>query len=106
MEKQDLLKHCKLYDGNPECPKDVFSIQYGFLFWEAEELFVNKQDPEFVESIVSSFLNCGLAGECMSIPIQLRACLFSVFCKGADTDPESLSIAFKTNVLPKYLALP
>lgn len=106
MEKLDFLKQCKLYKGQTECPAELNNTQYGPLFWDAERLYVEHQEPEFISGTVGAFLECGLAGEGSSLPIQLRACLFSVFCKGADNDPAVLANYFKTSVLPKYLALP
>ena len=79
---------CKAYSGGSDFPEWLSCVQYGFLFWEAEQLLVRCQDPELIGSSVHALLECGLAGEAKELPIQLRACLFSLFCKGADNTPE------------------
>ncbi len=100
-------KECKLYNGSDTFPAELQEMEYGFLFWEAEQLYVKLSEPQAIESTVGLFLSCGLAGAGMdNTPILLRSCLFELFCKGADKAPQDLAPIFEAKVLPKYLALP
>lgn len=102
MKKEELLKRCRYYKGEEEYegdPKNLF-------FWEAEEMYVKYEGTQDAVETIICFLECGLAGVCPSIPIELRAFLFGVYCHGADNSPIMLADNFEKSFLPNYLARP
>ena len=47
--KNDLMQHCKFYNGEKECPESYVD-QGTSLFWYAERDFVTMQSMEDIES--------------------------------------------------------
>lgn len=105
MKEKDLLKQCRYFDGN-----NIFSDELlkksdkAFLFWEAEQMFVEQTDTEIEKEAVKQYLAAGLAGANLELPLFLCASLFSIFNKSSDNDLISSAAYFQKYFLPDYIA--
>lgn len=106
MNKINTLSYCRYYKGSGEFDFDKSHRKYDYIFWQGEKLFVETEGTDESAESVKFYLDCGLVGANEDLPIELLACLFQMYCKGADNSPETLALYFKIDVLPNYLAQP
>lgn len=102
MKKEDKIKECRFYKGESEFDGDYKNL----LYWEAEKMYVEIEGTQESADNVGFYFANGLAGTDYDVPLELLACLFRMYCKGADNDPATLAIYFKKNFLANYLAQP
>lgn len=111
MKKEELLKICKYYKGETECPSKFINSRAS-LFWESEKLWVEKEGEAQRSSIIL-LVECGLSDEhiqlarkpadFLDIPLELRAIMFELLCRYSDIDPKNEALFFLNTVLPEYL---
>ena len=103
MEKKDmedrkvaLLKRCKFYKGEDDCPPEKF-----FLVWECESLWVHcllENDTKTLDDAVTFFHKLVDQSDPLfkdGTPIAVQALLFERFCHQSDDDPLYLVESFR-----------
>lgn len=105
MKKEELIKQCRYYKGEEECPDSIKSVKLGMMFWIAEDFFVRCHDQYKDENLqlledtgVTKFRSVweGKASD------ELIAFLFSYFTKSADCWNEYVIKGFVNNTLHIY----
>ena len=104
MKKEDLLKFCRYYHGEKSFPQSLEQKSpKAFLFWEAEQMYVESTGTDIESESVKQYLSAGLASANQSLPIFLLASLFVVFNKGSENDLRISAAYFVRDFLPDYL---
>lgn len=104
--KNDLLQFCRYYKGEKEFPSSLSrTSDMAFLFWEAEQKYVENDDVDFEANVVQQYFDAGLAGAALDLPLFLSACLFVVYNKHSDCDLYVSAAYFVRDFLPAYLGL-
>lgn len=85
MKKNDLLKFCRYYKGEQNCP---YTDNTKSMLWDFERTWVNDvlHDADFNE-LLTEYMNVGLRdfSETDDTPITLKAILFNRYAKTAYT---------------------
>lgn len=112
MMQEELIKQCRFYKGESECPDEMKHYIRGYLFWNAEQLWVSQHGIADASSILF-LVNCGLSDEdlllrqcdeaIIDISLDLRAIMFQLFCRYSDISPLEEAKFFVSIVLPEYL---
>lgn len=95
--KSRLLKRCKYYKGEKECP---FEKEMTFWGWQCEEFWVRcllKNDTAPLDSAVAFYRKLvDLSDPSLQdgTPIAVQTLLFERFCHNSDTDPLFLADYF------------
>ena len=83
MTRDDLIKQCRYYKGEEECPFDGID-QDKTAFWSYEYIWVNKFkgdyiDEQMIQSSYLAFPPVAMAnrGEFSSVPVSLQLLLFN-----------------------------
>lgn len=104
MTRDELMFFCRYYKGEDDFPKTLENKSpMAFLFWEAEKMYVERTDTSFESEAVQQYLDAGLAGANLDLPLFLSACLFALFRKGSDHDLLTTAAYYMKNCLPAYL---
>ena len=81
MDKKDLIKFCRYYHGEKECP---YRKEQSKNIWALENFWVNRYDSirELLSKNLDEYLKAGLStfNQTDDTPIMLKAFLFSRFC--------------------------
>ncbi len=76
MNKNDKLKDCKFYHGEPSCPDDV-----DYIMWRGEEMYVNDSNPESIKETLQFYFDARISdvtvGKAIG-PLQV-AYIFSMY---------------------------
>ena len=112
MKQEELIKKCRFYKGESECPDEMKRYIRGYLFWNAERLWVSQNGIAEASSILF-LVNCGLSdedlllGQCneelIDMSLDLRAIMFQLFCRYSDISPLEEAKFFVSTVLPEYI---
>lgn len=80
--KEELLRRCRVYKGELECPNNA-----NFILWEAEKMYVDeysKESSQVVEEALKNLHRFNLAwvGDGDGFPLEVIALLFAIFDHG------------------------
>lgn len=94
MTEKELIKQCRYYKGEAECPANVDPT-----FWECERVFVaEKMKPKspLLDSVMKEYhvLNLEHVGGYDKVPMEIKALIFNRFCHHSDNSPEINALYF------------
>lgn len=77
--KPELIKRCRLYKGESECPENA-----NFILWEAEKIYVDeysKASSTMIDNALNNIHRFNLAwvGSDDGFPLEVIALLFAIF---------------------------
>ncbi len=84
MKREDLLKYCRYYKGEKDCPKNVNRALWGLeMVWVRETLAEN---TEFLDNVLTEYLRLGLENFSIfdKVPITLKAVFLNRFLQHND----------------------
>ena len=105
MKKEELIKQCRYYKGEEECPDSIESVELGILFWIGEKDFVENygQDTEELLRLIENvgLMNFKSAWEGRASD-ELIAHLFCYLTKSRDCGDKYVIEGFIKRTLPLY----
>lgn len=104
MDKEQLIKFCRFYNGEKECP---YNDGTHSMFWDYERKWVNfsASSNEVLDDFVTEYQNAmlGKFSNDDNVPISLKALLFNRFSHWNSGNWDSCSESFKEFYNNEYL---
>ena len=85
MGKEELLKFCRYYKGENDCPFDDSNMSAIWFYERAwvEDIFYNRYDDKLIDEYVC--VGLGLFSQFDKVPVTLKALLFNRYAKGCQS---------------------
>lgn len=101
-DKESVLKCCRYYHGEEECPEHLQGRAISFWFNEFFAVDIAAQGD--VDSYLADYKAIGEPGKSTNINPIILATMFFRTCKGSEFSPEELIEPFENIYLKDYIA--